>query len=203
MTDIRSVISDLGKVIIFFDNDIFFKKMTHYTSLSVQQIKEMVTENFGIVESFDRGEITSEQFYHQVAEKLQAQIDYTIFYEIYNDVFSLNHPVLDILKKLKTECRLVLLSNTDNQRFGYIRERFPEILIFDHYVLSFEVGAMKPHPKIYQVALEKAEAAAEQCLFIDDREENVEAALELGMTCIHFTPQTDLAAELHRKGLRL
>lgn len=201
MPKIRCVISDLGKVIIFFDNDIFLKKMTDYSPFSLERMRELVAESFWLVQSFDRGEITPEKFYQEVVKRFQAQIDYQAFFRIYNDVFFLNPPVLNTLKKLRSKYKLILLSNTDIMRYGFIRKRFPEILFFDAYVLSYEVGFMKPAPQIYRVALMKAKARAEECLFIDDREENVEAALKLGIHAIHFVPQTNLETSLREYGL--
>lgn len=200
-TEIKSVISDLGMVIIFFDNDIFLNKMMNYSPFSLEEMKELVVENFGLVESFDRGKMTPEKFYQEVAARFRAEIDYHSFFRIYNDIFTLNPPVLNIMKKLKSQHRLVLLSNTDVMRFGFIQKTFPEILFFDAYVLSYEVGCMKPDSRIYKVALKRAEARAKECLFIDDREENVMAALKLGLQAIHFGPQTDLKTSLQEYGI--
>lgn len=198
---IRCVISDLGKVIIFFDNNIFFEKIADYSPYSKEEIRELALAHFELVEFFDKGEITPQDFHARVIQKLEARIDYDTFFSIYNDVFYLNPPVLQIMKRLKRNYRLVLLSNTDTMRFGFIKKKFPEILIFDEYVLSFEVGFMKPHPRIYKEALKKAEFPANECVFIDDREENIEAAAKLGMNGIHMGPQTDLEAILKETGL--
>jgi len=200
MQSIRSVISDLGKVILFFDNNIFLRKMMEVSPLSLEQMRESIFAHFEIVENFDRGKLSAHQFYEKALERLQAKISFEDFYNIYNDIFSLNPPVLNLLQKLKTRYRLVLLSNTDVMRFGFIRERFPEILIFDDYVLSFEVGQIKPHPDIYRVALEKAEAKAEECLFIDDREDNIEGARQQGINSILFMNYNQLAASLKKYG---
>lgn len=201
MSEIKSVISDLGKVIVFFDNDIFLKKMTDHSPFSLEKMRELTLANYELVESFDRGKIRPKQFYREVVSRLRANIDYEAFYKIYNDIFSLNRPVLNIIKRLKPNYRLVLLSNTDVMRFGFIRENFPELFFFDAHVLSFEVGHMKPEPQIYFISLEKAEAEAKECIFIDDRKENIEAALNLGMKTIHFGPQTDLEASLREYDL--
>jgi len=107
------------------------------------------------------------------------------------------------MRRLKKNYRLVVLSNTDTMRFSFIKKKFPEILIFDEYVLSFEVGFMKPHTQIYKEALKKAEFPAKECVFIDDREENIEAAAKLGINGIHLGPQTDLEAILKEMGLSL
>ena len=198
---IRCVLSDLGKVILFFDNHIFFRKMAEFCPYSAVDIAERVHWHRNLIRSFDTGTLSSKDFYREATQRLKAKVDQETFFKIYNDVFSLNPPVLDILTRLKGRHKLLLLSNTDVERFGFIRKTFPEVLIFDEYVLSFEVGYLKPHPQIYQEALKKAKARAEECVFIDDLEENIEGARNVGLDTILYGPQTDLEAELRGKGL--
>jgi len=200
MSVVKSVISDLGKVILFFDNNIFLKKMMNYSPLSLEEMRESIFSHFEVVQDFDRGKLTPQQFYREVLKRFRAQIDYQEFFDIYNDIFSLNPPVLSLLNRLKSRHRLVLLSNTDVMRFGFIKKRFPEILIFDDYVLSYEVGCIKPHPQIYRVALKKAEARADECVFIDDREENIEGARRVGINSILFDSHDQLEASLREYG---
>ena len=116
-------------------------------------------------------------------------------------MFSLIPSVLKIMKRLKRNYKLVLLSNTDIMRYGFIKEKFPEVQVFDEYVLSYDVGFMKPHPQMYRQALKKAEAGAEECVFIDDTEKNIEAAAKLGINVIHFKPQTNLESALQEMDL--
>jgi len=200
-TMIRCVLSDLGRVIIHFDNTIFFEKIASYSSLSKGEIAELAFTHSSPRKAFDRGDITAEEFYNQAATILEAKIDFDNFFSIYNDVFSLNPQILEILKRLKGKYRLVLLSNTDVMRFGFIKKKFPEIMIFDAYVLSYEVGVMKPHPRIYDEALKEAGVEARECVFIDDIEENIEAARKLGIRGILMTLQTDLEAALQEMDL--
>jgi HAD superfamily hydrolase (TIGR01509 family) len=198
---IRSVISDLGKVILFFDNHIFFRKIAEFCPFTALDIAERVHWHRDLIRSFDTGKISPEDFYTEVIQRLDADVDQKTFFTIYCDIFSLNVPVLDILAGLKNRYRLILLSNTDIERFGFIRRAFPEIFIFDGYVLSFEVGHLKPHPQIYTEAIKKAKARAEECVFIDDIEENIQGARRIGLGTILYGPKTDLGAELRNKGL--
>jgi len=195
------VISDLGKVLIFFDNNIFFEKIAKNCPFTHEEIRELTFSHFYLVESFDRGEMSPEEFYRQVIQKLKARIDYDRFYSIYNDVFSLNPPVLQLMIRLKKNYKIVMLSNTDVMRFDFIKKKFPEIMIFDEYVLSYQVGFIKPHPQIYKEALKQAGVEAKECVFIDDREENIEEAARLGISGILMEPQTDLEAVLQEMGL--
>ncbi len=200
---IRAVISDMGRVILWFDNDVFIRKLAATSTVSEEKIKEAAHWNLDLLTDFDRGAISPGDFYSRVAAAVGSRIGEAEFYAIYNDIFRLNPPALDALKKQKAAGKaLLLLSNTDVRRFGYIREAYPEMLIFDDYVLSFELGMVKPEPGIYLEAVRRAGCRPEECVFIDDMPENVEAAIKLGMAGIVYRPETDLAAELERLGLR-
>jgi len=195
---IKCIISDMGNVFISFDNEIFFKKIAANTSLSQSDVAGLVSENIEILKSFDKGEISPTEFFNKAVRILKNNFDYNQFFKIYNDVFDLRAKELQILKKMKENYRVILLSNTDVMRYGFIKKNFPEMLIFDAYVLSYEEGYMKPDPRIYKAALKKAEAQADECLFIDDKEDNIDAATALGINTIHFTEGADLAAELRK-----
>jgi len=198
---IRTVISDLGKVILWFDNGIFFRKMAALCSCPEEKIREVVHRRAEMIELFDTGKITPQHFYSRAIAELNASVSYEDFLAAYRDVFWPNPPVLELYKKLKGKYRLILLSNTDVVRFSFIKEKFPEILFFDAYVLSFEVGVMKPRPEIYEEALKRAEAEASACVLIDDMEENIQAASALGLKAILYQPGTDLEKELRAFGL--
>ena len=198
---IRCVISDMGKVILHFDRGIFYEKIAGFCPYSKDEVEKLTLQNFDIVVSFNEGAISPQEFYSRVISKLKAEIGYDEFYAIYSDVFFLNSPVLEIMKRLKRNYKLVLLSNTDIMHFTFIKKRFPEILIFDDYVLSYEVGAMKPDPRIYEEALKRTGFEPEECLFIDDTEENIKGARKLGINVILMEPRTDLEAVL--RGMNL
>ena len=202
MARIESLISDLGRVILDFDNRIFLRKMEAYSPLTAEEMMDRFRGSISILHRFDSGKIDPDEFFAEASSLLQATIDKTSFFRFYNDVFFLNPEVLDVLKSFKGRYRLVLLSNTDVQRFGHIRENFPQIFFFDAYVLSYQAGVIKPDPEIYKLALEAAQAQAEECVFIDDLENNIAAAKALGIRTFHMTPGADIAGGLRDLGLR-
>ena len=67
---------------------------------------------------------------------------------------------------------------------------------FDGCVFSFREGVVKPDPQIYRILLERYDLQAEECVFIDDTEENVRGAEKLGFKGIVFTGYEDAVAEL-------
>ena len=198
---IDTIISDMGQVVLHFDNRLFFRKMTRYTSRSEEEIRAITHANIELVDLFDKGKITPEEFYQKAKTGLEAEVSYGDFFAAYCDVFAVNPPILGLLKKLKPKYKLILLSNTDVVRFSHIKRKFPELMIFDGYVLSFDYGRMKPDPEVYQAALELARSKPEKAVFIDDLRENVEGAERIGIEGLHFTPETDLERALRDLGV--
>ncbi len=200
---IKSIISDLGNVLIYFDNNIFFKKIAAYSPLSEDEIIQKVLTHLELSRSFDMGKVTPEKFYTLAAQIFKAEIDKNTFFSIYNNIFSLNMPNVDLLKSFQSEYKLVMCSNTDVERFGFVKKRFSEVLFFNKYVVSYEVGFMKPHPRIFEVALEEAGTRPEESVFIDDLEENTAAAEKLGLFTVLLNPDTNLKYELQKIGVTI
>jgi putative hydrolase of the HAD superfamily len=175
--------------------------MTAHCRLSVDEIREIVHRSPEFVNLFDLGTLTPREFYERATAKLGARVGYDEFAATYADVFTINPPVFEIMKRLREKYRLVLVSNVDVVRFGFIKRKFPEIMIFDDYVLSYELGVMKPDAGIYRVALDKSGAAPADCVFIDDLEDNIEGAAALGIPSVLYRPETELEEELRILGL--
>lgn len=199
---IRTVVSDLGRVVLWFDNNIFLRKLADLAGKPFEDVKAAIHDDLELIRGFDGGAVTPRRFHEWVMEIVGADIPYGLFYEIYNDIFSLNDVAIDVLARVKAAgYKTLLLSNTDPERFGFVRRRFPEVLFFDRYVLSYELKLLKPDPAIYLAAARMAGTSPQECVFIDDMEENVDGAVAVGFSGIHYTPATDLAAELKKLGL--
>jgi FMN phosphatase YigB (HAD superfamily) len=195
---IETIISDLGNVLLKFDNTIFFRALTRYTGRSAEEIRAVTHDNLDLLVLFEKGVVSPFDFYKNAKELLEITAGYEEFYAAYCDVFSLVPSVQDLYLRLKTKTRMILLSNTDIVRWTFIKSKFPEILFFDDYVLSFDVGAMKPQPEIFLEAIRSGGAKPERTVFIDDMPENVAGAERMGMKGIVFGAGTDLAAELRK-----
>ena len=76
--------------------------------------------------------------------------------------------------------RLYVLSNMSREFIDFLRTR-PVYRSFDGEVISCEEHVVKPEPRIYQILKERYELQGEECLFIDDRHENIEAAEREGI----------------------
>lgn len=82
-----------------------------------------------------------------------------------------------------------------------IERTFAWIQNFDVLVWSYQLGIAKPDPEIYRHALERLGTAPGETLFIDDKRENIDAAVKLGMRGMVFTNPEDLRGQIREAGL--
>jgi putative hydrolase of the HAD superfamily len=94
-----------------------------------------------------------------------------------------------------------ILSNMGDNVLASIERTFNWPARFDVRVWSFQHLMAKPEPAIYRLTLEQLGTQAEETLFLDDRQVNVEAAAALGMRAIEFSTVENLRAELIALGL--
>ena len=84
----------------------------------------------------------------------------------------------------------------------FVMEAKPEVLDFlplmDGGVFSCYVGIIKPDPAIYTGLFRKYDLIPEECVFIDDKPENVQAAKDLGMAGIVFSSYDQAKGDLDR-----
>ena len=91
-----------------------------------------------------------------------------------------------IRDSLKPEYKIGMLSNAADDWLGELFEPW-QINLFDEKVLSYQVEMVKPDPNIYDYATAKLGVLPEECVFIDDVERYVTAAVDIGMKGIIFT----------------
>jgi HAD superfamily hydrolase (TIGR01509 family) len=90
-------------------------------------------------------------------------------------------PLWQMLPDLHKTYRIGIINNGTWLTFPRFNARYALDLRFDLFVSSAVEGVRKPHPQIYQRACEKLHVLPAQCLFMDDSQENVSAAVQVGM----------------------
>lgn len=108
----------------------------------------------------------------------------------------------DFMKLLKQEgYKIYLLSNYPARMFELHKKRYLFYPYVDGEVISFQCHLAKPDPRIYEMLCSKYNLLPEECIFLDDRAENIEAAIAYGMQGIivtnPYTVRKDLLDILH------
>jgi putative hydrolase of the HAD superfamily len=96
--------------------------------------------------------------------------------------------------------RTAILSNGIAEVIGRVGAVRTLADYFDVVVVSYEVGCLKPAPRIYEICLNRLGVPAASALFVDDRLENLEGAERQGMQTLHFVGDESVAALRARIG---
>jgi|SRR4030095_11539045 len=105
---------------------------------------------------------------------------------------------ITFIKKCKNHGHQVyVLSNWDAESFELLQKKYPHLFsLFDGIIISGNVNALKPDKKIYQTLITRYELNPEDCWFIDDQQENINAARELGINgVVHAIKNFDTLAQ--------
>lgn len=195
---IKAVIFDLGGVIVRTEYQAPRQHLAERFGMEYDDIDKVVFGG-GANSSAARasiGEITEDEHWLNVMKLLKQPASE---YERIRDEFFggdvIDHEILDFLRSIKPKLKVALISNAWSGLRDYIvREKFDDV--FDHMIISAEVGVAKPDAKIYHIALEQLQVQPEEAVFVDDFIENIEACEEIGMEAIHFKHPTTAIQQL-------
>lgn len=115
--------------------------------------------------------------------------------------------MLDVLKRL-TDQELELAICSNNNEFWYERQahklKLAEAIPSGNVILSCHVGVSKSSPtfEMFQAVSDSLQCDRAECLFIDDRQGNVDAAKRYGMQSVLFVDAADLSQQLQSLGIR-
>ena len=199
--DTKTLILDLGNVLVDFDFSRGYHALAPHPPFSPQDLPARIAQT-GLVLPYERGEISSQQFYQQLSEALHLDLPYDRFCDLWSTIFLPDTLVPEaLLANLHRRHRLVLLSNTNEIHFQMIHRTYPLLRHFDARVLSYEVGAMKPDPRIYDEAVRQAGCSAQECFYTDDVLEFVEGGRRFGFDAVPFTGAAELERQLRLRRL--
>ena len=201
---VEVILFDLGNVILPFKHFQIAEKLSPFVQRREFQDPQRIFSSLfdiekGLINNFDVGKVSPQEFFQSVKESLDLSISFDEFTPIWNDIFLEDQEVSKIILSLKERVRLGLLSNTDPLHFNYILSKFPIMMAFDKWILSYEVGFKKPAIEIFQKAIEWASVEPQKILFIDDMKKHVDVAVSLRMQSIHFISASLLKKGLHKK----
>ena len=190
---ISTIISDLGGVLLDFDNSIYERKLALSTGQSLQAVQTTLND---LLPDLHIGRLTPTQLHEALQARLGLTLSLPELATIYSDIFTPKADVVSLLRDLQPRYRLCLLSNTNEIHWEYCRARYPFLSIFEHHVLSHEVKSAKPEPAIYQQALRLLDVPPETCVYIDDIWVYADAATALGLHGLTFTSAAALEHDL-------
>ncbi len=192
-----TVFFDLGNVLLFFSHQKMFEQLSELTQIPPEKLRHHFL-NRGIFSDYESGQIQTEEIYRILQSHSPRSFSLLEAMRAASDIFTPNQELWKLVELLKEKgSRLVLLSNTNECHFNFAYSRYPILKLFDEYVLSYQVGACKPDPAIFQRALQEARG---QAFYTDDVPAYVKAARDTGLDAELYTEPPLLKQELEERG---
>jgi putative hydrolase of the HAD superfamily len=201
VTKISAVFCDVGGVLL--TNGLDHGERARLVEKFGLDAKDFEDRHQMLSAGMDAGQIDFDQY-----------LDRTIFYrprpfrkqEVRDFIYAQSEAFLDslaIIERLAQADKVFLATlNNESRELNLHRiEKFGLRRYFSVFFSSCYLGVSKPHPQIYQLALDLSQRQPEECVFIDDRSLNLECARRLGLHTIQFLNAGQMESDLHTLGL--
>jgi FMN phosphatase YigB (HAD superfamily) len=191
---ISTVIFDLGRVMVNIDFDAFPNALALSTPESRAPYRSAAAAHGRLYET---GRLSTEEFIDRLFDVFHGRYtrDHLLF--AWNEIIRDDVPgMTGIIERVQARCATAMLSNTSAAHFEKAERECATVRKITRRFLSFEIGAAKPSPEIYRHVIRELHEDPAQLLFIDDLQENIDAALEAGMNGLLFTDPACLERDL-------
>ncbi|HEY2882158.1 MAG TPA: HAD family phosphatase [Pirellulales bacterium] len=196
---------DLGNVICHFSREKEVSQVAAVSGLPEVKVKEVLLGENGLLWQYEAGQLDDDGFRKAFCAATGSHVATADLLKANAEIFTLNGSLVPLIGHLEdSQIPLGILSNTSPSHWKYLTDGRYAILpgAFRKFVLSYQVGVIKPDEKIFRVAIETAGVPAEQIFYTDDLPEHIAAAKRLGMDAVLYTTTDALAAELRTRGVR-
>lgn len=200
------------KVLIFDMGGVLIRTMSHASRHEwenrlglAQGESEQIVFNSEMGQAAQRGEIGDAELWQWVGERLALdEAELNAFRDGFWAGDKINEPLVAHIRALREAgWRTAVLSNFTDILNHLLTETYPIADAFEMIIGSAYEKVMKPDPRIYHIALQKLGIEAHEAVFVDDFAHNIDGAKAVGLHGIHFTPNTDVPAELSKLGVQL
>ncbi|MEC3907667.1 HAD family phosphatase [Tamlana sp. 2201CG12-4] len=189
---IKTIIFDFGNVFINLDI-----KGAHQHALEAFNIDSFSEEMQAYNSFYEQGLISTDEFLEFYLSNF-PEFSKDQLIDIWNYMLK-DFPEyrLKFLQELKTtgKFKLILLSNTNELHIDWIKQQVPFYKTFkscfDKFYLSHEINLIKPNYNIFEFVLNTNKLIANECLFIDDNQDNIKSANSLNINTWHIHPDTE------------
>jgi len=185
--ELKCIIFDLGGVIVDLD---WNKCVRSFDEIGILHMDKFISTTLqkGFILDFELGLISEEKFRNGLRQFATKEVTDEQINKAWNSLLvDISPKKLEMVKQLKTQYKIYLLSNTNAISFGYCLDNMFNIDghtvndYFDKCYLSFQLHKAKPSPEIFEAVLQDSGMQPGNCLFLDDSLNNITQAEKLGL----------------------
>ena len=199
---IKDIVFDFGGVLTTIDTD---RALGRFKGLGVCNPNEYINSycQKGPFFALENGDITADEFCEELGVLCKRTVGYDEAKHAWcGFITEVHEEYLEFLQTLRPQYRLSVLSNTNPFIQGWARS--PQFTscgksldyYFDNLFLSYCMGCSKPGGEIYRKMLAEGSMVAEETLFLDDSDKNLEAAARVGIKTLKVANGEDWRCKL-------
>ncbi|OUX30350.1 MAG: hypothetical protein CBE24_06755 [bacterium TMED264] len=201
---ITTIVFDIGGVLLDIHPEKTYQYISDSTDINVGIVKNRFP--WDAHNEYEKGNLTNKEWFFAFRDSLPQPccLKETDFWKAWSLLLGKEKKTVDLLSVLSQSHSTWLLSNTNPKHIQDEIEKkylFPSLV--DGAIYSFNTRCRKPDRQIYDCLLESSQVDPEECIFIDDLMENVEAARLLGIHAIHYSNYNLLSKELKDLGVTI
>jgi len=198
--NIKAVVFDWGGVLMEEPTERILAYLAKKFDVDLESLRKRLEPHLDRMQS---GDGVEDRVWRMIGRKLNYEVSElkAIWLEALEKTYLPYPEVIDLVKKLRGDYKTGLLSNLEDAGVKVIKKQGLE-KNFDEIVYSCKVGFIKPDEKIYQIMLKKLGVKAEETVFIDDKEINIDGAKKAGMKGIVFLNYQKLVQDLKLLGVK-
>ena len=188
---ITHIFFDLGNILVGLRSGDKLRALARRSGLTLEVFCEKIWSHQR-AHDYEKGLHSCEEYFRLLAEDLDFTGPREELQTAFCDIFYPLPERVVVARALAKNYPLALISNTCAAHVRHLESHFDFFPFFSEKIYSHEVGARKPDPRIYDIALERTGADKEHSIFIDDLKENLTTPSRLGWHTLHLPPGADL-----------
>ena len=196
---IKVIIFDLGKVLFDYDLNLISNAFLPYAQKKedLKDIHNFMIKNDEIFSKYEKGRLSSKDFYNDLSEVAGLNVDYKKFCVLWNNIFTPIKDMFPFVSILSNKYRLAILSNTNELHYEFLETLYPNLFRnFSDFFLSYKMNLRKPEKEIYKQVIDYYKLKPNELFFTDDLNINISAAKNVGINAFVFEDLKKLKADL-------
>lgn len=205
MAERRVILSDIGDVVVSYDNSRTVRALAPYCSVAPEDIRRILFSKpeGGLAWSYCRGDFDTPTFRRVAMNKIGCvgNCSDEEFDLAFRRIFTPNDDVVELWKRLRGRGAIIVAVSDVEELRHWELQKMGIMDLFDGAVLSYVEKEIKPSEHMIRRALEIAGAEPEEAVFVDDIAEHLPPAEALGVSTYNYVDFEGMREFLKDKGI--
>ena len=192
---IKAVLFDLGGVFFEDGTEKFLRLLSQKTNKSYEELYPIFREGKSI--EYRENTLSGKLFFKWAAQQLDNVTSPEELNNLWVSQYTEIPEMRDIILWLRSlNIKVGILSDNVPERIEFLQSKYHFLELFDEIILSYEVKLTKNSHEIFKLALSRLKLSANEVIFLDDRQSNLDIAKQVGISPILFNGSVSLKSRL-------